>query len=181
MKYLLTGEETSRLRFRLVEDADFDTWLPLFETQEAATFLGLDKTLSPRELCEAWFTKLKHRYTNGLGGMNALIDKTTGAFIGQCGLLVQTVEEEQKLEIGYSILPQYWGKGYATEAATKCKDFAFTHAFADHLISIVHLDNIASATVARKNGMRIEKTVANYKNMPVNVFRIDLETWSKNR
>jgi [ribosomal protein S5]-alanine N-acetyltransferase len=173
MIYLLEGQETGRLLFKPVTMDYFDEWVPLFSGENVATFLGLDKTLSPVELCQLWFDRVFHRYENDLGGMNALIDKRTNRLIGQCGLLVQTVEEQQRLEIGYSMLPEFWGMGYASEAAIKCKEFAFDNRFTDSLISIVHVDNIGSETVARKNGMLPEKRLEDYKGMPVNIFRID--------
>nr|WP_321235468.1 GNAT family N-acetyltransferase [uncultured Psychroserpens sp.] len=172
MKYLLTGEDTKRLDFRLVTKEDFDSWLPLFKEENVAKFLGIDQNLSQFEQCEFWFKKVFHRYQNGLGGMNALIDKETGAFVGQCGLLVQTIENEERLEVGYSILPKYWKKGYAQEAAIKCRDFCFEHEFTDNLISTMHVDNIGSEIVAKKNGMIFEKQVKDY-----NVFSITRAQW----
>jgi len=172
MKYLLTNEETKRLKFRLVTTDDFDSWLPLFKKENVAKFLGMPDNLSQTEQCEFWFKKVFHRYENGLGGMNALIDKTTNAFIGQCGLLVQTIEDQERLEIGYSILPKYWNKGYAQEAAIKCKDFSFEHQFSETLISMMHIDNIGSEIVAKKNGMRFEKQIEGF-----NIFSISKSDW----
>lgn len=177
MKYLLEGEETSRLKFRLLESADFDLWLELFKQKNIAKFLGFDVTLSPEELCRTWFDKVFDRYKNNLGGMNVLIDKDTNAFVGQCGLLIQTVEEEERMEIGYSMLPSCWGKGYATEAAVKCKNYAFENNLTENLISIVHIENIGSEKVARKNGMELEKKINSYKGIPVNVFGINKNRW----
>ena len=171
MRYLLTGEETKRLRFRLLEKNDFDTWLPLFSTPEAVNFLGLANIPSPEERCQKWFEITYNRYESNLGGMNVLLEKGSDKFIGQCGLLVQEVDGIRELEIGYSILPQYWGNGYATEAARKCKEFAFDKNFAKSLISIVHVDNIRSERVARKNGMILNKQTV-FKEMKVNIFRI---------
>jgi RimJ/RimL family protein N-acetyltransferase len=88
-----------------------------------------------------------------------------------CGLLVQEVDGIKELEIGYSLHPAFLGKGYATEAAMKMRDFAFENNFADSLISIVHVDNLKSANVALRNGMTLEKTT-NFKEIPVNIFRI---------
>jgi ribosomal-protein-alanine N-acetyltransferase len=107
-----------------------------------------------------------------LGGMNALISKASGELIGICGLLVQTVDDIQELEIGYSVLPKFWLKGYAFEAAQKCKEHAFENNFSDSLISIIHVDNIPSQKVARKNGMHLDKTTA-YKDNPVHIFRVN--------
>ncbi|WP_298896134.1 GNAT family N-acetyltransferase [uncultured Psychroserpens sp.] len=174
MNYLLTGEETERLYFRLVTKDDFDSWLPLFKEERIDEFLGMPKGLSQMEQCEFWFNKVFHRYNNNLGGMNALIDKRTDKLIGQSGLLIQTVEDEERLEIGYSILPEYWGKGYAQEAAIKCKDFCFEHELTDNLMSMMHLDNIGSEIVAKKNGMTFEKKVDEF-----NVFSITRGTWLK--
>ncbi|WP_299335250.1 GNAT family N-acetyltransferase [uncultured Psychroserpens sp.] len=172
MKYLLTGQTTQRLNFRLVTKQDYNLWLPLFKENNVDKFLGMPEGMTQREQCDFWFKKVFHRYENGLGGMNALIDKTTGDFIGQCGLLIQTVEDEERLEVGYSILPKYWGNGYAQEAAIKCKEFCFEHEFTNNLMSMMHVDNIASEIVAKKNGMTFEKCVKGY-----NVFSINRNTW----
>jgi len=171
MRYLLTGEESERLRFRLLQNDDFDTWLPFFSTPEAEKFLGLGGIPEPADRCRKWFAIIRNRYENDLGGMNVLIDKGTGEFIGQCGLLVQEVDNIKELEIGYSILPAHWDKGYATEAARKCKEYAFSGKFSDSLISIIHIENTRSEKVAIKNGMQFEKRTM-FKDMPVNVFRI---------
>ncbi|MFT5822208.1 MAG: ribosomal-protein-alanine N-acetyltransferase [Crocinitomix sp.] len=176
-KYLLDGVESDRLKFRLLEETDFESWLPLFYEADVARFLGLDPSLTPKELCQKWFDKVLNRYENDLGGLNVLIDKQTGKFIGQCGLLVQTVENETFLEIGYSILPEYWGMGYATEAAIKAKVEAFQHNYADLLISIVHIENEGSATVARRNGMSLLKSMDDYIGMPIHMFGIHKNEW----
>ena len=177
MKYLLEGEETDRLKFRLLQIEDFKDWMPLFGVEEVAKFLAFDQSLSPQQLCESWFEKAFFRYNNGLGGMNVLVDKTSNRMVGQCGLLIQSVEEQQRMEIGYSILPEFWGKGYASEASQKCKNFAFENDFWDSLISMIHVDNIASEKVALRNGMHLEKTLADYRGCPANIFKIEKEEW----
>jgi RimJ/RimL family protein N-acetyltransferase len=125
----------------------------------------------PEEQCKAWFDRVFNRYQNNLGGMNALIDKQTNKLIGQCGLLVQTVDGVEELEIGYSMMPEFRGMGYASEASQKCKAYAFEHHLADSIISIIHIDNIDSANVALKNGMKPEKQTL-FRNMEANIFRV---------
>ncbi len=173
MKYLLTGQETERLKFRLLKSNDFDSWVDLFKENKVAEFLEMDPTLSPTDLCKAWFDKSFNRYQNDLGGMNVLIDKKTNQFVGQCGLLIQTIEEVKRLEVGYSILPKFWNQGYAFEAASKCKNYAFENNFTDSLISVVHIENIGSEKVALKNGMTFEKKLDDL----FNVFSIDKKDW----
>lgn len=180
MNYLLNGEESERLHLRLLEPTDFDIWETLFDSENTALFLGLDPKLSPQELCQIWFDKVFHRYENNLGGMNVLIDKVTNELVGQCGLLIQTVEGEKRLEIGYSILPQHRNKGFASEAAQFCKNRAFENNWSDQLISMVHVDNISSEKVAIKNGMQLEKRIID-DGSPMNIFNIERSEWERQK
>jgi ribosomal-protein-alanine N-acetyltransferase len=176
MKYTLEGQETERLKFRLLNDADFDQWVALFENIEVSRFLGVDKIETPNERCEFWTKLTFDRYKNDLGGANVLLEKSTNKIIGQCGLIVREIEGKQEIEIAYSILPEYRKKGFASEATKKCKDFAFKNNFSQSLISIIHTENINSENVAKSNGMRNDKTIA-YNGMFVNIYRIDIDEW----
>jgi len=89
---------------------------------------------------------------------------------------MQEVDGVLRMEVGYSILPEYWRKGYATEAARKCRDYAFEQGYTDSLISIIHPDNINSKQVAMRNGMQLYKHTS-YKTMQVDVFRILKDEW----
>jgi ribosomal-protein-alanine N-acetyltransferase len=112
----------------------------------------------------------RYREANQLGGLNTLREKGSGALVGYCGLLVQTVDDLLELEIGYSLLLTHWGQGYATEAALTCKAFARTHHLAQSVISIISLTNVASQRVALNLGMHVEK-VTWYAANEVNIFR----------
>lgn len=175
MKYLLAGHQTQRLKFRLLNENDFGTWKEMFQVKNVGKFLNMDEQLTPHQMCEIWFEKSFQRYIDKSGGMNVMIDKKTNQFIGQCGLLIQTIENEQRLEIGYSILPEFWGKGYATEAAIKCKNYAFENKLANSLISMVHFENIGSKKVALNNGMSLEQRMDDY-----HIFSIDKQDWESN-
>ena len=177
MKYSLKGVETERLKFRLLKLEDFDDWIHLFKEKNVAKFLGMDPNISEKEMCEIWFEKTFNRYENDLGAMNVLIDKKTNLLVGQCGLLIQSIQNVARLEIGYSILPKYWFKGYASEAAIKCKNYAFENNLSDSLISMVHVENIGSEKVALKNGMILEQRIDSYEGAPMNIFRIDRKNW----
>ena len=174
MKYLLTGQETERLKFRLLRHDDFDAWLPLFKAKNVGKFLGMKPGLSEMEQCEAYFKKSFHRYENNLGGMNVLISKESNQLVGMCGLVIQTIENEERLEIGYAILPEFWRQGYAIEAARKCKDYAFENTFVDNLISSIDEENISSEKVALNNGMTFEKKVDK-----LNIFSISKKDWKQ--
>ena len=175
--YSLFGYETERLLLRKVSWDDFDEWTKLFGSDEVAIFLGLNPKLSKKELTKKWFDKTFNRYEKNLGSMNALIDKSSNRLIGQSGLLVQTIEDEQRLEVSYSILPEFWRQGFAYEAALACKNHAFKKGWSENLISVIEPANIGSKRVAVKNGMSLEKTVIELHNAPFNVFSIQKEEW----
>ncbi|MEM7485575.1 MAG: GNAT family N-acetyltransferase [Bacteroidota bacterium] len=170
-KYLLENETTERLLFRKVTPADFDHWLPFYHNPLSTKYWdGLEP--EPIKACTEQFDRIFERYEMNLGGMNALISKDIERLVGLCGLLVQHVDGTEELEIGYSILPNFWLQGFAFEAAQKCKDYAFKNHFAPSLISIIHIDNIPSRKVAEKNGMFLDKTTT-YKDNPVHIFRVN--------
>lgn len=170
MKYLLAGEESERLLFRVILASDFDTWLPFHQEPLSTQYwTGLPK--DPNEACQQQFDAIFQRYAKDKGGMNALICKSTANLVGFCGLLMQTINGKEELEIGYSILPAYWGNGYATEAALKCKEVAFECAWASYLISIISMANLPSKKVALKIGMEVRETT-NYNQNQVEIFCI---------
>ena len=60
--------------------------------------------------------------------------------------------------MGYRILPQYWGKGFATEAAMAALDYGFNKLDLSEIIGMVHEENVASRKVLEKCGLKfIEK------------------------
>lgn len=174
MRYPLEGIQTKRLYFRKITESDFVHWLPFFE-EPASTQYWEGPSTEPHTACRAFFDRIFERYEQNLGGLHALISKTNGALIGVCGLLVQTVDGLRELEIGYSILPEHWGLGHATEAAQKCKETAFKNHGCHSLICIVHKDNLRSQKVALNNGMALEKKTS-YKANPVFIYRINKMT-----
>jgi ribosomal-protein-alanine N-acetyltransferase len=114
------------------------------------------------------------RYKNDGFGLWAMILKTSGELIGDCGLTLQAVEETNEIEIGYHVRRDLWNRGFASEAASGCKSHGFEKLGASRLISLIRPENVASCRVAEKNGMKICKTVMR-ANLPHRVY----EVWRK--
>lgn len=167
---LLDGHSTERLQFRKVIPSDFDLWLPFYEDPQSTQFWqGIPK--DNKTACTQQFEWIFERYRRKLGGQNAMLRKEDNTLVGLCGLLLQEIDGKKEWEIGYSLLPEHRGYGYATEAATYCKDIAFKEHLADSLISIIQIDNEPSQKVAIKNGMtRGPQTT--YKDNPVYIYRV---------
>lgn len=169
----LHGRETTRLRFRTLQKSDIITWEKFFENNPNIEFLGLDLSLDIKEQSKDWIERQLSRYEEHSYGHHALIDKETGEFIGQCGLLKQQIEEIKEIEIGYHILPGHWGKGYATEAAMKVRDYAIENKVCKSLISIIDNRNIKSQKVAKKIGMKADRRMHLY-GLEVILFRMHI-------
>jgi RimJ/RimL family protein N-acetyltransferase len=97
----------------------------------------------------AWIEWSLDNYASFGFGLWALEDKT-GKFLGDCGITYQDVEGRRELEIGYHIIEDERGKGYATEAARACLDYGFARTAAPLICSIVDPRNAASSTVASR-------------------------------
>ena len=73
-----------------------------------------------------WLDRQIARYRAWGFGLWAVVLKETDEMIGQCGLTVQPWKDTEVLEIGYLFERRHWHKGYATEAARACKEYAFS-------------------------------------------------------
>ena len=111
-------------------------------------------------------------------GIWAVILKENNDLIGHCGLSMQPCEDREVLEIGYIFQKEYWHKGYATEAAIACKEYAFDKLGADEVFSLIRDTNIASQNVAKRNGMSVRGTfMKHYRgiDMPHYIFSVKKE------
>ena len=158
MRYLLSHQESERLLFRPIQETDFETWLPFFKNKVAMQHWPMGNR-TPEEYAHQWYEKQWHRYKNNWGGMNALLLKDCHTVIGHAGLLTQKINQSIELEVAYSLLPKYWKKGYATEAALKCKKVAFDQGYCQKLIALIAPGNTPSIAVAKRLKMKKEKRI----------------------
>lgn len=178
MDYLLNGIETERLRFRAIDQQkDFNLWLPFFQSHEAMKHWPMGN-LSPMEYAKQWYAKQANRYQNNWGGLNTLIEKDSGRLVGHAGLLTQKIEGKIELEVAYSLLPEHWKKGYATEAAQFCVNYAFKKRLCSSLVSIISTSNEPSIAVAKRIGMQWEQKII-FQQVEAHLYRIRNKHLSK--
>ena len=104
-------------------------------------------------------------------GLWATILRAGGAFIGRCGLIVQDVEGVTEHEIAYQLGREWWGKGYATEAAAGIRDHARSRLGFDRLVSLIDPENAASKAVALRIGMQHERDLT-FEGRPTSLFSL---------
>ena len=167
--------ETERLYLRRLEQSDYFDLCKMLQDEEV--MYAYEHAFSDEEVHE-WLDRQLKRYEEYGFGLWAVILKETGELIGQCGLTMQECKGKQVLEIGYLFQKDYWHKGYATEAAVACKQYAFETLKAKEVFSIIRDNNIPSQNVAKRNGMKVvDQFVKHYygMDMPHFVFSITCE------
>jgi RimJ/RimL family protein N-acetyltransferase len=114
---------------------------------------------------------MRHEREHGFG-LWAVELKEKGQLIGDCGLfLVQGVGPE--VEVAYHFGKDWWGHGYATEAATACLAFGFKECGLGEIIAICYPEHIASRRVMEKAGMKYVG--------PARYYDLDLVKYVKHR
>ena len=88
--------------------------------------------------------------------------KSTGQLIGSCGVRRDSPVAREG-DMGYELDPKHWGNGYATEAAQAVLDFGFSHMDLQRVSAWCIADNLASARVLEKIGMKLEKRMRNHQ------------------
>jgi [ribosomal protein S5]-alanine N-acetyltransferase len=143
--------ETDRLSLRSTTDSDAENLLALFNNEKVRRFLPPSQPATLDRIKRS--IERRKELESKLGFAPMIIElRETGTFIGNAGL--QPISETREIEIAYHFLPEFWGKGYATEAAIALLEFGFNTAGLKEIIGICFPENIASARVLEKAGMR---------------------------
>jgi len=95
--------------------------------------------------------------------------KYTDEFIGWCGL--KYIKDKAEIDLGYRFKKQYWGHGYAAEAAQTCINYGFAHLDLDRIVAKAHIENTASINVMQKCGMQFLKDDVE-DGIPIKVYEI---------
>src|SRR5512133_1793212 len=105
-----------------------------------------------------WIERNIERYENDGFGLWAVIRKEDNQFLGDCGITLQNIDGDILPEIGFHIIKTYCNKGYATEAAEACKNYAMKVLGFKSIYSYSEIGNIASQKVSSKIGLKKVKT-----------------------
>lgn len=151
--------ETERLIFRELDQLDFVDLCEILQDDSAMT--AYEGAFTDEEV-QRWLAKQLDNYERWGFGLWAVIKKDTGEFIGQVGLTMQRVEEEEVLEIGYLLKQKFWHQGFATEAALGCKKYAQETLGAELVTCTIRDTNVASQKVAERIGMKRHKHYVKY-------------------
>lgn len=142
--------ETERLILRAPAKEDFEAWADFCADEEAARFIG-----GRQDRIGAWriMSVMAGAWTVRGFSMFSVIEKSTGRWVGRLG--PWQPEGWPGTEVGWGIVRDAWGKGYATEGATAAIDWAFDTLGWDEVIHTIEPANVNSQKVAQRLGSRI--------------------------
>lgn len=148
--------ETQRLLLREMTDDDAPGMFALDSDPKVLTYLNSQPhTDIAQSLAVIHFVQQQYR-DNGIGRWAVLL-KDTNTFIGWAGLKLNKTPlngHVNYLDLGYRFIPEYWGKGYATEASRVSLSYGFKILKAPVIYAAVMLGNEASQNVLEKVGFR---------------------------
>jgi len=156
-------EPTARLRFREMHADDLDAMAGLLGDPDMMRHYPAPKTRAEAADWIAWNERNYAEHGFGLW----VVETRDGVFLGDCGLTWQVVDDARELEVGYHLLPQQQGRGYATEAALACRALAEREHLAERLVAIIVPDNISSQRVAERTGLAFDRATVSRSGVPV--------------
>jgi len=168
--------ESERLIFRRIEQADFEFFARIHADPIVARYLGNGEPRSNQET-QALLERYYETYRNLELGPLAVLRKSDGALIGRCGLSDMALEVNTaagtlpgvwyqrsqvrsdtnvifEQELGYTFDRDYWGRGYAGEAAARVFEYASSTMRFRRIVSVIHPDNAPSIRIATRCGAR---------------------------
>jgi RimJ/RimL family protein N-acetyltransferase len=164
---------TERLRLRGFQPSDHQPLAAIQADPEVLRYIADGQPLTPAASWRSLALHVGHWYLRGYGNW-AVVERATGRMIGRVGLW--NPEGWPGLEVGWLLARDQWGKGYATEAARAAVHHAFTTLDADHVISVIRQDNVASIRVAEKIGETYERT-AQVNGREACIYGLARATW----
>ena len=172
---------TPRLILRTFREDDLPAYAALNAHPEVVRWLGGEPLT--REHSDSIAEWAQERYAQEGIGLLAVERQEDGVFVGMCGLHHHASHPDD-VEIGWRLAYEYWGQGYATEAATGWLDLAFGPLGLERVISITDKPNERSLAVMRRLGMTFdhEAQVEDEGNLfDAVVYAITAERWRARR
>ena len=177
VKAVMTGQapgpvlETERLILRPPAMADFDAWCAFSADAEAARYIG--GTMTPAQVWRSMMTIAGSWSMEGFS-MFSVIEKESGRWIGRLG--PWRPHGWPGTEVGWGIIRDCWGRGYAPEGAAAAMDFAFDQLGWDEVIHTIEPANANSQAVARRLGSSILRQAR----LPA-PMDVDVDVWGQSR
>jgi RimJ/RimL family protein N-acetyltransferase len=146
--------ETERLFARHFQPDDLDDFAALCADPQVMRYVGDGQGL-PRDGVKRWIEVCQQKYAQRGYGTSAVFEKSSGKFIGYCGVV--RAPENDFDELIYVFHISAWGKGYAVEAGRAMLSYVFERSSLERIYATIDPDNSASIKVAGKIGFNFDR------------------------
>lgn len=155
---------TARLALRPYQLDDIDRLFPILSDPTTMYFWQQPFTY---EKVAKWIDRSLQSYEKHGFGRYAVLLQSGDELIGDVGLLTTTIANESVVDLGYIIHHPYWEQGYAIEAATAVRDYAFSTLNLTTLHVNMPWNHQGSQRVAERLGMKFIKIFSNPRNRDI--------------
>ncbi len=165
--------QTERLWLRAPNSDDIPSILELWQDAQVTRHIGGPRESRPvAEHFQRYAQSPEQTAAEERDWWWSIIEWRTGRFVGLGSLGEKDVDGQVDIELGYFLLPAYWKRGYATEAARRVIQFGFTQLGLSSLIALIDPHNEASLSVARRLGMSYERAALRPDGVVRHVYRL---------
>jgi RimJ/RimL family protein N-acetyltransferase len=148
---------TERLRLRHLHAGDADFMLNLLNEPAYHRFIG-DKGVRTLDEARGFIRdKIAVSYANNGFGLYLVELKASATPLGICGLVKRDGLDD--VDIGFAFREQFWGRGYAFEAASATLDYARDSVGLRRIVAITALDNQSSIALLEKLGLKFDRII----------------------
>jgi RimJ/RimL family protein N-acetyltransferase len=171
--------ETTHLLLRPWQEDDLDPLIHLLAKPEVAHYIRLDGQVFTGEDCAEIHQRIMRSWhKQGLGPW-AVIDKSTGSWIGKLGLMYQEDwPGPDKFEVDYELDPAWWGRGLATEGTQAALRYGFTEHALPRIIGATVAEHVASRRVMEKCGLSYQGELW-FRNARIVWYALDAAIWRR--
>ncbi|HEY4439412.1 MAG TPA: GNAT family N-acetyltransferase [Candidatus Elarobacter sp.] len=166
--------ETARLILRDKRPGDLSFLAGLSADPRVMRYIGDGRTYAHDEIEARLALVLEIERRPGhepWNGFKIIERKDDGARVGQAGMLRCEIDGKPQVEIGWWLAPEWWGHGYATEAALALRDYAFAVAGIAELKVVLQAENRRSVAVAERIG-GVDARLAIYRDQRVTCYTV---------
>ena len=146
--------ETERLLLRRFTANDIDAVFAMRSDADLMRFIRAPQT--DRKEAESWINLVSSRWESERIGFCAVIEKASQQFVGWCGLW--RLKETDETEVGYALVKDFRGKGFASEAAEAFLVYGFEVLLLKEIVAVARPENRASRAVMERIGMSYDYT-----------------------
>ena len=140
--------DTERLMVRHYTEADGDNFFLLNGDPRVMRYI---RPVKSREQTDLFLAEvIQYSKNNPAYGRMAVYEKQSGIFVGSFAII--PLEGTIHMQVGYSLLPPYWGKGFATELTKAGIIYVFTQTNLEEIFGVTESGNIDSQKVLLKSG-----------------------------